>query len=327
MTTTTLKYSLAQIIDISHSGFQFEIPEDTCNMINYLSDKVGSNHLTSTTFYKAPKVSATTKEEDNNSFAVQKNRKKRGNKEASAEEWETIRSFQATKMEHKTGIDGEVDQMRLMINKLTDKTFLEIEDKLIRHINYICDNYSTEEDMNKVSNTIYTLCSTNKFYSKVFAELFARLCSHFAWVYTTFDAKFKNIMSQYDDIEYIDSDKDYDGFCEMIKKNEKRRSLTTFCLNLARNGVIQNEAIVDILQNLLNKIINMINVPDKKNEIDELTENVAILYDTEIIYEVDEEDREQTVEEMVNTLAKSKAKDYLSLSNKTIFKFMDLIEM
>jgi hypothetical protein len=80
---------------------------------------------------------------------------------------------------------------------------------------------------------------------------------------------------------------------------------------------------------------NMIRIADRKNEVDELTENIAILFNKDIIDEVEDESDEpeefyingQSIIESVNSLAKSKAKDYPSLSNKAIFKFMDLVEM
>ena len=79
----------------------------------------------------------------------------------------------------------------------------------------------------------------------------------------------------------------------------------------------------------------MIGTTDKKNEIDELTENIAILFNKEMIDEVEDSSLEpenlfingHSIIETVNNLAKSKAKDYPSLSNKAIFKFMDLVEM
>ena len=36
MAATLEVYSLKQITDISYSGFHYEIPAETCNMINYL---------------------------------------------------------------------------------------------------------------------------------------------------------------------------------------------------------------------------------------------------------------------------------------------------
>ena len=48
-------------------------------------------------------------------------------------------------------------------------------------------------------------------------------------------------------------------------------------------------------------------------------------------YEDEEEDYEQidgyTIPEIIEKIAKSKVKDYKSLTNKTLFKFMDMIDM
>ena len=334
--TTTLKYNLRQITDISLSVFTFEISEDTCNMINYLSAQVGSSGLTTTIFKKTY-----IKSDADNSFANGSNKingkKKKGNKsmEASADEWETIRSFQATKIEQKSGLDGDIDQIRLYLNKLTDKTFLDMREKIVDKINQICAEAITAEDMPKVGNILYELCSTNKFYSKIFADLFAELANKYEWLMDVFTKKYKGVMHQYIDIKYVDSDKDYDGFCEMNKANEKRRALTTFLLNLGGNGFIQKSELVNIAWNLLTMIDTMVSQSDRKNEVDELTENFAIIFNKELIDEViddadDEEDYYvggQSLTDKVNCLAKSKAKDYPSLSNKAIFKYMDLVEM
>jgi hypothetical protein len=142
-------------------------------------------------------------------------------------------------------------------------------------------------------------------------------------------------MEQYNNIQYIESDANYDGFCEMNKVNEKRKAVTTFLVNLAVNNFITYSEIVKILKDLLTIIVKMIKQPDKKNEVDELTENVAILFNKGLIDTVvddtdDEEEYyvgEQSIIDTVNGLAKLKAKDYPSLSNKAIFRYMDLVEM
>jgi hypothetical protein len=122
----------------------------------------------------------------------------------------------------------------------------------------------------------------------------------------------------------------------MNKKNETRKAITTFYYNLALNGFIQKKDIVNILKNILTSIMNMIKMNDKKNEVDELTEIVGILFNKSMIEEVydeldDIEDDyivlDQSILEIVSSLAQKKVKDYPSLSNKAIFKYMDLVEM
>lgn len=340
--TTTLKYNLRQISDIACSGFQFEMSEDTYNMINYLSMRVGAIGLTSPTFVRQKRepVEALIKDMDNDSSSSSsfssnmKNKKKKGNRgmEVSGEEWETIRTFQTTKIEQKSGIDGDIDHIRLLLNKLTDKTFLDMREKIVERLNKICTEFSSESDYNKVGNTIYEFCSTNKFYSKVFADLFAELCVQYTWIMPIFNEKYADIMSQYSDIQYVDSEKNYDGFCDMNKKNDRRRSVTTFLMSLAHNGFIKKAGVIKILRDLLELVSNMIDKPEHKNEVDELTENIAILFNKDMVDEVSNNSKDlcingKTIIEIINSLAKTKAKDHQSLSNKAIFKFMDLIEM
>jgi hypothetical protein len=321
------KYTLKETTNISHSGFGYEIPEDTLNIINYLCVQVGSSIINSNMFIKpAPTAMHTTD-------VVQefKKPKKRGNKgmEVSADDWESIRNFQTTKLEQKTGIDGDINELRLYLNKLTDKTFLDMREKIIDKINTVCKDY--EEDTPKIGILLYDLCSTNRFYSKIFADLFAELASMYDWLNAIFKDKYDNLMDQYVNITYVDSEKDYDGFCEMNKTNEKRRAITMFYLNLAMNGFIPKERIVVLLKELLSSIMCMINQPDKKNEVDELTEIVGIAFNREIIDLVDMKKEFQisgrTIVDTISGLAMQKAKDYPSLSNKSIFKYMDLVEI
>jgi len=340
----TLKYNLKQITDISYSGFYFEIPADTLDIINYLCAQVSTTGISSSVFTKlAPSISISSGENSNEFLSSSgsnkiNNKKKRGNKamEVSSEEWESLRTFQTTKIDQKTGIDADINEIRLYLNKLTDKTFLDMREKIIDKINLVCSISSENDDIKKLGFMIYDVCSSNKFYSKIFADLFAELASKYDWLNDIFKENYNNIMSQYNDIEYVDSDFDYNGFCEMNKKNERRRAVTTFYLNLALNSFISYEVIVKLLKDILTSIMYFINLQtDKKNEVDELTEIVAILFNKEMIDEV--EDDSDNIEDYlisgysildtVSNLAQKKAKDYNNLSNKAIFKYMDLIEM
>jgi hypothetical protein len=268
--TTSLKYNLKEVTDISFSGFNYEIPEETMTIINYLCSQVGSQGLLSNVFQKSDSY----KESDNlnspNSI-FKNNKKRRGNKgmEINAEDWESIRTFQATKIEQKVGIENDIDQIRLLLNKLTDRTFLDMREKIIEKIDSISVGIeeNNNEDYKKVGIMIYETSSTNKFYSKIFADLFAELVSRYNWLKDIFDEKHNNIMEQYKNIQHIEPDEDYDKFCDMNKINEKRKAVTSFFVNLALNGLIQKQNIVKILKQLLEIVMNLIVEQDKKNEV------------------------------------------------------------
>ena len=335
---TSLNYNLKQITDISYSGFHFKIPEDTHTIINYLCVQVGSSGINSNVFTKLePSVQVPS---SGNDVIPSSNKKKRGNKgmEVSSEKWESIKPFQTTKIEQKTGIDGEINEIRLYLNKLTDKTFLDIREKIIEKINSICacSTSFNPENAEKMGTMLYEFCSTNKFYSRIFADIFAELASMYEWLKNIFNKNYDTIMEQYNNIKYVDSNKDYDGFCEMNKQNEKRRAITAFYVNLAINGFIKKKGVIQILTNILTSIMNMINVTDKKNEVDELTEIVGVLFNKELLdedYNPKSDEQEEfsvlksSIINTISSLAKKKVKDYPSLSNKAIFKYMDLIEM
>ncbi len=325
----TLKYNLQQINNNVGNGFTWEIPEETMQMINYLCSEVGSAPITSSIYERKEPV---------NSFSSDKNKKRRGNKamEISDAEWESLRSFQATKIEQKVGVAAEIDQLRALINKITDKTFLDIREKIIDKINMLVATEGFNfEDSEKISTVIYDIASTNKFYSKNYADLYAELVTTYDWLRPYFTSKYDKLIEQYDNIIYVDPDEDYDKFCEINKQNEKRRANTTFYLNLCKNGFIRKDFIVNFTKVLIDKVYDYIEKKDKKNEVDELTENIAILFNKEFIEEfletVDEEEFElqtnDSIVEGIEKLAKMKAKDYPSLSNKSIFKYMDMVEM
>jgi|LakMenE18May11ns_1017448.scaffolds.fasta_scaffold9908582_2 hypothetical protein len=327
--TATMKYTLQQIKDISFSGFEFIIPEDTVELINTLCKKVGSNGLKSEIFSKTMQpissnvIHQAAPIRNNNS-----NKKRRGNKgmETSNDEWESILTFQSTKIEQKSGVDLDIDQIRLLMNKLTDKTFLDIKDKINEKMDSILSEDISEENIMKIGNMLYDLSSSNKFYSKIYAELFAELVTNHEWLRTLFYDKYDNIFEQYKNVQYVDPDKDYDMFCDINKQNEKRRSVTAFYKNLAINGLIAKDGIIAMLVKLLQLVLELIDTPNKKNEVDELTENIAILFDNDVIdnlYIVNED----SILDTIIKLAKSKTSDYESLSNKAIFKYMDLVDM
>jgi hypothetical protein len=318
--TTMLKYNLNTISEISSSGITYIIPDKTIEIINYLTYQIGStNIITSNLFEKKESIVDLT--------IVNKTRK--FNKSDTNDEWETIRTFQPTKIEQKTGFDADIDKIRLYFNKLTDKTFLDMREKIVLQIELMCVEYTTEEDKNVVANVIYELASSNKFYSKIFTDLYSELARSYDCIQSVFNARYAIIMTQYNNIEYFDSDKDYNKFCDMNKTNDKRKSTTLFLVNLANNGFIPKIGVFNILKQLLQTILIMITQVDKKNEVDELTENIAILFNKDIIEEFTEERciDGNTVIAVITILAKCKVKEYPSLSNKTIFKCMDLVEI
>ena len=99
------------------------------------------------------------------------------------------------------------------------------------------------------------------------------------------------------------------------------------------NGLLTKLQITDILVVLLNQINTYISQENKKSEVDEITENIGILYTKEIADFLSDADKDKysigklSIFDFVEVIANSKVKSYKSLTNKTIFKFMDMMEI
>ena len=115
--------------------------------------------------------------------------------------------------------------------------------------------------------------------------------------------------------------------CKINKDNEKRKALSAFFMNLMMNGIIDQKRIVDITRNLVSQLYQFISEDNKKNEVDELTENIAIMYKPSL-YNIEYEQVDgMSICQVITKLSGCKVKDYKSLTNKTIFKFMDLVDL
>ena len=332
-----LQYNLKDFTNIAFNGFDFTLPETTIGLISGLSLEVGSPTYIKTPVFK--KRDTTIKNTNNSEIPGQftNYKKKRsvgtnGSKNVDMvtdEDWEMLRTFQTTKLEQKVGIDAQIDVIRSYLNKLSDKSYVESKNHILNILNQlILDNISNGE-MIRVGTAIFDIASNNRFFSKLYADLYTDLIEHYPIMKDIFNNNFSTFMELFDNIQYVDAEVNYDQFCKNNKMNEKRKSLSTFFINLMKNDVIHESEIKDLIMNLLGQILHFITHENNKNVVDELTENIAILYEKSM-FENDSNEKykinNQSVLEFITELANNKEKKYPGLSNKSIFKFMDVIE-
>lgn len=334
-----MRYTLENFNQIIFNGFNYNLDPEIVDTISKLSLQVGSPDYVKTPVFV--KRDNTNKNGHLNSFkdiqtmpssTPSHNKKRRGNKnmEVFDDEWTTVKNFQTTKIEEKTGIDADIDGIRILLNKMTDKNYSEILSKIIELIDKIISEDTNCENMIRVGIVIFDIASTTRFYSRMYADLYSELINRYDIMKNVFENSFNKFMELFDVIEYVDPKVDYDKFCNINKNNEKRKSLSAFFVNLMKKKIISGDKITLIIRSLLNQIMVYISQEDKKNEVDEITENIAILYNEGHIDYNDytyEPINGMDIEEVIHFLAHSRVKDFKSLTNKTVFKFMDMIEM
>ena len=274
-------------------------------------------------------------------------------------EWETILSFQKTDIKKKEGIELSIDNIRSFLNKLTDKTYDKIIASILKEIDELfkacnddtTDEHSTVSVMNRVALSIFTTASSNSFYSEIYARLFHDLMArekepeHAAYSVfrDIFEKNLASFMSLFDTIEYCDPKKNYDKFCDINKANEKRKAMSQFIVNLMKIGIVEKTQVLALMKQIQDLMYSNMRQEGKTNEVDELAENLYIMVKhSHMVFKAKasggggggggtDRDNEavelfKTRVEQINEISKLKIKSKPSITNKTIFKHLDMLD-
>jgi hypothetical protein len=266
------------------------------------------------------------------------------------DDWNTIRTFQKTEMRRVEGIEKRIDTIRSLLNKLTEATYNVVKNEIFDEVKEIIENNNAnenenasaavegaivsenvvvldEENITKIANSIFNTASSNAFYSSLYSKLFNELMNYHKVFKSVFDKSFSEFVGLFKQIDYVDPSVDYNKFCDNTKTNDKRRAMSTFIVNLMKEGVLHPDKVVDIITELQEMIYSYIKVANKTNELEELNENIFILVTNgKDVLSSHEEWEGITSKIKILSVLKVKMKEYPSVNNKLIFKNMDILE-
>ena len=230
-----------------------------------------------------------------------------------------------TKQEPKIGLDT----IKLNLNKLTDKNYLDISVKIENMIQTWLLTETSTEEIEKMGEVIFTIASNNRMFSKVYADLYCYLTEKIQIIADTFYSNFLKYCELFDNITTIVNQDDYDEFCKMNILNEKRRSVSLFMVNLTKNNMVKSIELYQIISKLLNKLQEMITIPDKVGTNQELIDNIIILYDDGNIFnDIEAFSLENNIVlDCIRMIATSNKSTILGINSKTKFKCMDYLHM
>jgi hypothetical protein len=185
-------------------------------------------------------------------------------------------------------------------------------------------------ELNRIGNAIFNIASGNGFYSKMYANLYNELMTKYGFMRVIFDKNVDEMNEIFKNIEYCDPSIDYDKFCDNNKTNEKRRSLSLFYIHLMKLGIITTDKMLGIIKEIQNNMISMLDEIGKQNVIEELSEIVFIMVKNSInnkrsMYEATPLLWSPVIEN-IRLLSTMKIKTKPSISSKTIFKHLDILD-
>jgi hypothetical protein len=298
---------------IKREGFTYVLPQETINKIKTIASNVGAPE-----YIKTPH------------FEKRIHRTRIPAKEISDTEWDTLRNFKATVLEKKQGVELSIDKIRKHLNKMTDKTYDSIKEHIIEEIELIVsstdaiDNDELMNALNRIGDALFEIASGNSFYSQMYATLYKELITKYEFIKTAFGIKINSDVSFFKGFEYCDPNKDYDTFCKNNKTNEKRRALGLFYVNLMLQEVIPVEKIMLMIEELQTDLLSFIRKENNVNIVEEMSEliNILVIKGASVLKSMPDE--WSTIVNNITYISGMKAKSEPSISNKTIFKHMDM---
>jgi hypothetical protein len=306
-------YTIEDYEQIESDGFMYTMEPITLSLVNSLAETVGAVSYSRTPI-----------------FPPKKDRKERrgGDKRRQPDvtinddDWKIMRDFKKTEMAVKEGNDKRISEIRGALNKISDDNFEKYTSYIIEKIE---ETEGNSDNFEPIVQQIFAIASTNIFYSSLYVSLYKTLLEKWSEFDTIFQKQLQNYEVLFKGVESIDPAKDYDGFCRVNKNNEIRRALSTFIANLVVQEVLSLDILVDIINTLQLSVEELIYVANQKNIVDELVENISILIKIGRRHLMADKSW-SGLNSTFMTMTKISPKTTPSLSNKTIFKYMDIVE-
>ena len=322
-------YHLSDIETILKNGFEYQLPEETYKMIQSISEKVGAPSYSKTPNFR--------KRDFNRSLHGKK--KKSKSFEISETDWESIRNFKTTEKKKKDGADEHIDKIRRSLNKMTDESYDTTLGDVLQILEDVINEEEVEQDKEngekeggeennillKISTTIFDIASQNKFYSALYADLYNELTKRFGIMRDIFMRSYSSFVETFDQIEYVDPEKDYDKFCVVNRENDKRKAMSLFITHLMKREMVSVESVIGLVKQLQTKFSKKIAAADCENVVEEICENLFIIL-TNGSDSMENHAEWDGIMDYVKEIGDSDAENHPSLTNKVIFKHMDIVE-
>tara|TARA_Y100000389_G_scaffold194144_1_gene223761 strand:+ start:3794 stop:4756 length:963 start_codon:yes stop_codon:yes gene_type:complete len=255
-----------------------------------------------------------------------KNKIKNKNNFTNDDSWESFRTFQTTEFNKREGLDLNIDEIRKSLNMLTSKNYINIFNNIKKEFNYVFDN-KTLNDFNILSNIFYEITSSNLLYNQLCAKIFKNICDEYPVIKNIVNKRISGCKDLIENIKYVDPDENYQEFCECNKTNEKTRIEFNFFAGLYNENLINGNDFNKLVIEIFNSLENFIELGNKKNEIDELSEIIYLIVSNSY-YEFNKNCKSdmEIILEKIKKITNLKVKTTPGITNKCIFKHMDLLD-
>jgi hypothetical protein len=147
--------------------------------------------------------------------------------------------------------EADIGQITKLLNKITDKTYNKLKSEILELIKPV----EKMEDICKLTETIFSIVSSNRFYSEMYAKLYTELIKIKKEFLDLFQEHFDTYLTELNKITYVSSNENYDQFCDYNKKIMQMESMLVFFINLMKNDICSIDNIAELCVALQRKLI------------------------------------------------------------------------
>ena len=295
-----LKYDLTFFDDVKKTS-SYVITDDIIKLIQQICNKL------------------TILNKSNNFFE-----KKPSNKKLSNDNWNNVKNFKPTTFVKKEGLDKNINIIRINLNKITNKNYDILSVRIFDEIDIIYEN--NVDHFNTIKKLfIDTVCNVN-IYSEIYVMLYRSIIEKYDNTLFNINDDYTVLKDELLNIKVIDSKMNYDDFCKNNKNNERKRNLSLFYINLMKQELFPKEDIINLILDNQTYNFNMINAINNSDIVDEICENLFILIKNALDY-IKDDDKYSIIYNNVVSITKLKKSENNSLTTKSKFKHMDLIDL
>ena len=225
----------------------------------------------------------------------------------------------------------EIDIIRKYLNKLTDNTHIKLNEEIIKHFEKIKDIY-TYEELIEISKKMFDIMTNNNLFTHLYANLCSKLIDY-NFIKEIIDENFNKFLNLYKNNSEIDKnnseiDKNksaYDIVCDNNKLIDKNKATALLYINLMKYNVIDKKKIIELIIQLQKLLLNLINIENNKELVNKISEIIYIFIKNAYIH-IKENEQWEEINNNINYIANMKLKNRVSITNKSIFKHMDIID-
>lgn len=225
----------------------------------------------------------------------------------------------------KTEKESLLDSIKILINKISHNNYTKISNQIIEIYKKIIFKYHNENDIIKEFNDF--IINNIIFNNKLFIPLYSNVYKELSIINKDISESFLKKLDMFNDMEnkLIYHSLENNDNIVINKNNDKLKSLCIFIINIAKLNLIDNDIIINKTTNLLKFINIQFNVTSNISFCEELTELLFVIVD-EICNNISfyKKLNIEEIKKNVLVISNLKKNDKISISNKIIFKFMDI---